>query len=134
MKEEPFGREKVSDAWFRGIASRVNAEPASRSQSQIVSALSAYHEFEQTKLQIAVQSKNYNHKKHMNDLLDAEQLIYLWDLKLGFLTCDAGFKRVKTSPQAARIITVLPEDLAGIGKVGAFLRKVLQSAGTANTI
>jgi len=124
-RKEPLEGDKFSEAWFRGIASRIKADPGSKPMAEMVSLLSAYHEFEQTKLQIALRSQEYNAEKHRNDLLDAEQLIYLSDPTLCFLTCDGGFQNlVKKSPQAPRIITIPPADLADSEKVEALLRKI----------
>jgi hypothetical protein len=134
-KKEPLEGEKFSDAWFRGIASRIRAGPTSRSMSEIVTELNTYHQFEQAKLQVAVSSKNYNPAKHENDLLDAEQLIYLSDPSLCFLTCDTGFQKlVQKSPQTARIITVKPEELADAVNVEAVLRKIVVPASAAKTL
>jgi hypothetical protein len=61
--------------------------------------------------------------------LDAEQLIYLCDPALCFLTCDTGFQKlVKKSPQAARIATVGHEDLRDAKNVEAVLRKIVEPA------
>lgn len=112
---------------FRGIATRVRADATSKPASEIVSALNAYHEFEQAKLHIATQNRDYNPEKHQNDLFDAEQLIYLADQSLCFLTCDFGFQKLlKKSAQATRITTVPPGDLADAKKVEALLRKITQ--------
>jgi hypothetical protein len=98
--------------------------------AEMVSTLSAYHEYEKTKLEIAVKSKGYNPEKHRNDLLDAEQLIYLSDPSLHFLTCDGGFQNfVKELPQAKRIITVEPAALADAGKTETMLRGIVGLVG-----
>jgi hypothetical protein len=96
---------------------------------EMVSALCGYHEYEETKLRVALSSKGYNPEKHANDLLDAEQLIYLMsDSSLHFLTRDGGFQNlVKKSPQAKRIVTVEPGALADAGKVEAVLRGVVEA-------
>jgi hypothetical protein len=65
-------------------------------------------------------SKEYNPEKHANDLLDAEQLIYLSNSTLCFITCDSGFQNlVKKSPQAKQIIAVAQEELGDAAKVEA---------------
>jgi hypothetical protein len=134
-RKEPFDGEKFSEAWFRGIANRVKADPASKRMSEIILELSAYHEFEHGKLQAAVQNKDYNPEKHANDLLDAEQLIYLQDKSLCFLTCDTGFQNlVKKSPQVSRIIIVSGEDLASASMVEALLRKITQPTSTSKPV
>jgi hypothetical protein len=120
-KKEQFD---FSEAWFRGIAKRAKADPESKTVAVIVSKLSAYHEFEQVKLQIALQSKDYNAEKHQNDLLDAEQLIYLGDPSLCFLTCDSGFGRITKSAQRSRLKIVAPEELSDVEKIEALLRQI----------
>lgn len=124
-RKAPLSEEEFSSEWFRGIANRVKADPTSRVVSDIVSKLSAYHEFEHSKLNIALQNRDYNVKKHMNDLFDAEQLIYLADPTLHFLTCDYGIRSlVKSSPQAERIITVSPDLLRDSLNVERLLREL----------
>jgi hypothetical protein len=85
---------------------------------------SAYHDFERVKLERALQAKGYNAEKHQNDLLDAEQLIYLGDTTLSFLTCDIDFDRVKNSPQADRITIASPHELADVFKIENLLRRI----------
>jgi Protein of unknown function (DUF2934) len=113
-----------SEAWFQGVAKRAKADPKSKTPGQLAEAFSAYHEFERVKLEIALQSKEYNAEKHQNDLLDAEQLIYLGSSGLNFLTCDNGFKRVSKSSQSKQIAIVSPIELSDAGKVETVLRQV----------
>ncbi len=130
-RKESLEGDKFSEAWFLGVAKRAKADPKSKRVLELVTALSAYHEFEQVKLQTALRYKDYNPEKHQNDLLDAEQLIYLGDPSLCFLTCDTGFARVNKSAQAARIIIVSPAELSEVHKVEAVLRKVTGQATSA---
>lgn len=127
-EKKPFESDEFTDAWFKGLARRVKADPNSRSMPEIVGELSAYHEFEELKLRTALQNTDYNPAKHANDLLDAEQLIYLYDYSLCFLTCDKGFQKVSRSSQASRIITVAPSTLSDVAGVEALLRRITQSA------
>jgi hypothetical protein len=114
-----------SSLWFNGMARRIKAEPDSKKMQEVVDALSAYHEFEESKLKTALANEDYKPLKHKNDLLDAEQLVYLNDANLRFLTCDKGFAgRVRKSPQAARICTVTLDDLADAPKIEALIRKI----------
>jgi len=110
-RKEPLVGEKFSKVWVQGIAQRVSADPKSRPIEGIVSALSAYHEFEKERLKLATSNAEY--KPDKNDLLDSEQLVYLGNPALNFLTCDGGYsKRVKQSKQAKRIHRVSREALA----------------------
>ena len=125
-RKEPLTGENFSRAWFQGIANRAKADPASKPMWEIVSTLNAYHEFERAKLEVAVQNKDYNPERHQNDLFDAEQVIYLADPTLCFLTCDSGFQNlVKHSPQAPRIRTVQPAELDDTAKVESLLRDIV---------
>lgn len=129
-RESPKG-DWFSEAWFQGIARRVKANAGSRTSIELVRIFGAYHEFERVKLEVALQSAGYNPGKHQNDLLDAEQLIYLGCPELYFLTCDGGFKRVSKSTQAVRIRIVSPHDLANVGKVEAVLREMIRARDSA---
>ena len=67
--------------------------------AKVVEALSAYHEFDFRKLEVALANKaSYNVEKHRNDLFDAEQLVYLSDPSLHFLTADRGYLRKVVNP------------------------------------
>jgi hypothetical protein len=83
---------------------------------------------EKGKLQVALANDEYNPEKHKNDLLDAEQLIYLFDATLCFLTCDKGVSNfVKKSSQASRVITVSPNDLNNAASAEKVLRGIVRS-------
>jgi hypothetical protein len=114
--------------WFQGIARSVNADPASKPIDKIVTALSAHHEFEQAKLQTALIEPEYNplSRKNQNDIIDAEQLLYLCEPTLCMITADAGFKsKVRKSPQAARIITAPASDLMNAATAESVLKHAL---------
>ena len=126
-RKEPLGAENFSTLWFRGIANRVKANPTTRPMSELISDLNAYYEFEESKLKTALQYKDYNPEKHQNDLFDAEQLIYLSDPSLHFLTCDTGFQNlVKRSHQARQIVTVAQGDLVDSATVEGILRDIVK--------
>src|SRR5882724_154990 len=115
----------MTDAWFVSIANSIHADPKSKPVAEIVSALSAHHEFEQAKLKIALTIADYNplSRKNQNDIIDADQLLYLNDPLLCMITADAGFKsKVTKSPQAARIIAASPGDLMDASRAEAVLR------------
>lgn len=124
-RKEPMDDESFSKAWFQGIANRVKADAKSREMNEIITELSAYHEFEREKLKVGLAHKEYNAERHSNDLLDAEQLIYLSDPSLCFLTCDKGFGKIKESPQAKRIVIVTPPDDLAKPTVVDLVKKIL---------
>ena len=122
-RKEPLTPEAFSEMWVAGIAKRAKADPACRPVADIISSLSAYHEFEEQRLLTAV--NNLAYKPDKNDILDSEQLPYLGDSQLHFLTCDSGYlTRVKKSPQAAQIHKVALGELASVEKVEVLLRKI----------
>lgn len=125
MIDEATKRNDMESAWFFGIAKRVGADPASKPVSEIVSIFNAYYEFEKCKLQRALANPRYNplSRKNRNEVIDAEQLVYLGDPKLCMLTSDRGFKsKVAQSTQAPRIITVPPDDLMDAQKAEHVVR------------
>jgi len=119
----PLSAEEFSEAWVHGIATRVRVDPKSRPVAEIVAALSAYHEFEEERLKVA--ASNLQYVPRPNDLLDSEQLVYLGDPALRFLTCDGGyFARIKKSPQAKQICRASHEELADGARVEELLRRI----------
>ena len=122
-RKEPLTPKAFSEMWVEGIAKRAKADPACRPVAEIISSLSAYHEFEEQRLLTAVNNREY--KPDENDLLDSEQLPYLGAPQLHFLTCDGGYlARIKKSPQAARIHKVTLDELASVEKVEMLLKKI----------
>jgi hypothetical protein len=122
-RKEPLVGEEFSEVWAYGIARRVKADPQIRPLQEIVAGLSAYHEFEEERLKVAASNPAY--KPDKNDLIDSEQLVYLGDPSLHFITCDGGYlKRIKKSAQAARIHKVSKFDLEVAGRVEALIAKI----------
>lgn len=122
-RKDPIVGEKFSEVWVHGIAQRVKADPKSRPLPDIVAGLSAYHEFEEARLKVAASNPAYEPDK--NDLIDSEQLVYLGDPALHFITCDGGYsKRIKKSAQAARIYKVSLSELEVAGRVEALLARI----------
>jgi len=118
----------MTGAWFASIAKSVDADPNSKTVDEIVTALSAHHEFEEVKLQRALTIRLYNppSKDNRNDIIDAEQLVYLSDPSLCMITADTGFKsKVTKSPQAAQIITASPNDLMDATTAAGVLKHAL---------
>jgi hypothetical protein len=128
-KQEKLKAFDMTEAWFGAIANRVGGDSKSKPVAEIVSALSAYHEFEEAKLHTALANPKYNplSKKNRNDIIDVEQLVYLFDESLCMVTADKGFKsKVTKSKQAARIITAPAIELMDAKKVDAILRAALR--------
>ena len=125
-RKKPLLGDQLSEVWVHGIAQRVKVDPASRPTADIVAALSAYHEYECAKVKVAAENRDYDPARHRNDLLDSEQLVYLADPPIHFLTCDGGYsKRVTKSEQAKRIHTASRVELQDATGAEALLAKVL---------
>lgn len=110
-RKNPVGPDELRTAFAHGVANRVRVKPGQKPEREVVGALSAYFEYQNRILSKATANKNYNFLKHQNDALDAEQLVYLADPGLHFLTGDTGFQEVKESEQRARIHIVEPGQL-----------------------
>lgn len=108
---------RFTDIWFNGLARRVGLQSSTRPVARVVAALSALCEFEYNKLRVALGNRKYEAEKHMNDLFDAEQLIYLGDPSLQFLTVDRGYlPKITKSAQRQRIHEVPVTLLADAGR------------------
>jgi hypothetical protein len=96
-----------------GIAERIGAPPASWAEEVVAERLSAYFEFHTDLIVRAVQALGFKFSTpdHLNDHFDAEQLSYLADSDLHFITCDAGYTRVRHAPQRNRIHVLSASDL-----------------------
>ncbi len=124
FRTTPLTEDGFTEVWLDGLTRRLNLQPT-RPAAEVVSALSALHEFEFSKLKLALVDRNYNARKHKNDLFDAEQLIFLGDPDLHFLTVDGGYlRKVTKSPQRRRIHHVEGGLLANAAEVEKLLRQI----------
>jgi hypothetical protein len=89
---------------------------------------SAYREFEERRMFAAILSDSYNpqSRRNRNDGIDGEQLLYLCDERLIFLTCERRFEtRILDSEQKNRIIVARAEELRRYTKATRLLREIL---------
>jgi chorismate mutase len=129
FRKNPFSEETFTEVWCAGQRKRVKQQQNPKPNADIVTALSAFHEFDFEKLKVALANPDYNILKHKNDLLDAEQLIYLGDPKLHFLVIDRGYlRKVVRSPFRSRIHQVEPKDLATPAAAEGVLRGIIGSS------
>lgn len=91
--------------------------------TQIAAALSAYIEYHTELTVRAVRNAAFNFfsRDHLNALIDAEQLAYLVDPSLTFITADGGFRCVTHSAQTARIHVVEANDVRDPARALGFL-------------
>lgn len=108
----------------------IELKPKGSWEAQLLTALSACHEFEVEKLRVAMDNPSYNPSKHKNDALDARQLAYLCDRSLHFLVCDKGYlTKVRHSEQRNRIHQTSQQTLSDPDKTEALLSNILGSTG-----
>jgi hypothetical protein len=113
-KREPLNAAQHRKIWVNFHAQMAGVASYTRRVDDIISSLSAYFEYDNSKLDLAVNDPKYNpcKKEHKNDFLDVKQLVYLAYPNRHFLTCDHGFETfVKTSPQRTRIHRVCQDSL-----------------------
>jgi hypothetical protein len=126
FSKTPLTENTFTNVWVNGIKRRLHLEENTTPPVKVVEALSAYHEFDFNKLKVALANKEqYNIEKHRNDLFDAEQLVYLKDPSLHFLTGDHGYlRKVVVSPFRSRIHEVPVADLTDAEKLESLLRQI----------
>ena len=88
--------------------------------AQIEAALSAYIEYHTELTLRAVNQAGFNFfsRDHLNALFDAEQLAYLVDPSLTFITADGGFSSVSHSAQRTRIHVIEANDVRDPARAG----------------
>lgn len=121
--------EKFTDLWVRGVTARAGVEQGVRSEKEIALILGALYEFDRRAFESAVRDPDYPADEYKNDNVDREQLIYLADPALHFITCDKQYsKKVSQSEQSKRIHTLSQQDLDTSTKVEAILRDIIGAA------
>src|SRR5258706_771104 len=95
LRKKKYKTVDITAPWLEGIAKRIDADPKSTPSSSVVDSLSAYHEYEQSKVTTALKSRHYNalSRTNQNDIIDGEQLVYLADERLCMITGDTGIER-----------------------------------------
>lgn len=118
----------TTPVWANGVVKRAKADSTSKTISEVQALFGAYHEYEQEKLRRALISPGYNPLSHdnQNDIIDAEQLVYLGDPSLCMLTSDKGLKsKVTKSNQATRIVLATPQDLMDSQRAEGVIKAII---------
>ena len=123
-RTRPADDQELRMAFTEAVSSRVGSQPGERPVERITSSLSAYFEYQTKKLSRALVNPNYNFFSHLNDILDAEQLVYLATPELHFLTGDGGFGSVQESEQRVRIHVAEHAQLTGTAAATALLSEL----------
>jgi hypothetical protein len=91
-------------AWAAGILARQGLTPSDESCQKVAQALDAAFHFDMSLYERA-RTSNYNFEKHSTDWIDEQQLYYLSDPRMRFLTADARLQRwINGSCQANRVL------------------------------
>jgi hypothetical protein len=102
------GRSKTvgsPEAWSHGLLSSLEIPFSPERQTKVAEALSAAYHFEVSLLNLA-RNSNYDLQKNVSDLIDAQQLFYLSDPVVVFVTDDSDHKtRLRKGGQQQRIKT-----------------------------
>lgn len=122
-RNQPFSDDQLKGAFVTGLERMVGVKTGVKSINDVVNAMSAYFEFEDVKLK--EHARNPQFRVDRNDILDVEQLVYLEDTRLHFLTCNRkDFDRVKNSPQAQRIHKVPHSALQSPNEIEALFERI----------
>jgi hypothetical protein len=102
------GTKKISpspDEWAENALSFYGIEKDETAREIFLRSLPAAYQFELALFDLA-RNGNFDVKKNVSDLIDAQQLIYLCDPTVVFVTDDSDFKkRVHGNSQSARILS-----------------------------
>jgi hypothetical protein len=94
------------DIWAAVISKSLGLRPSFEWCQRVGGALDAAYEYDQHLWSLVV-SSNYNFAKHRTDWIDQQQLYYLADDQMHFLTGEERIKRrASNSPQRSRILTL----------------------------
>lgn len=125
MRGKPIDWSEDLTFFATGVAQRVGAVLEPGGERKVSELLSAYFEYASNLLRTAVGDPNFSFLKKQNAALDAEQLVYLADSELRFITFDRGFLNVTKSPQKARIHVLSSDSLPDAQSVVTKLNEIL---------
>lgn len=126
-RQKPLSPTDHRTIWVNFHAQWAGVASPTRGVDEVINSLSAHFEYHKTKLDLAVKDPNYDPFNHKNDMLDAQQLVYLAYSNRHFLTCDTGFQNfVKTSPQRTQIHTVPIDSLADEAAIVKLLTSITE--------
>jgi hypothetical protein len=130
LRQRALSQDELRAALPRDIVVSMRAKYGQQSNgavtdAQIETALSAYIEYHTDLTARAVNNRKFNFfsRDHLNALFDAEQLAYLVDPSLTFITADRDFRCVGQSAQRTRIRIVEANDLRDPARVLGLLAR-----------
>ena len=125
LRGQPVDWSQDAVFFATGVMNRVGVKLEPGAEKAVSEFLSAYFEYSSKMLRTALGDPNFSFLKKQNSALDAEQLVYLADSALHFLTLDRGFSSVTKSPQKSRIHILSPEMLKDAKVVVEKLRELI---------
>jgi len=131
VAEPPYDRTRIQAALQKGMASRIGMKESDPRVLELPELFSAFFEYENARFREVANNRHYSpaNKKNINDVYDSEQMIYLANTDLFFLTCDRKYsRRVQKGKQASNIITAKPADLSEPTRESKILREIIEAA------
>jgi hypothetical protein len=110
----PPDRNRLVNAIREGLAKRVDVSPLAPLTYGLRRLFSAFFEYEEERALLIGADRHYNpaNARNINDAFDSEQLLYLTNPDLRFITCDRKYsRRVTRCRQAGQIVTADAADL-----------------------
>jgi len=128
LRSNPLDDSQLAPIFAQAMALRVEVEFKPEVEATVLERLNAYFEYQNEILRRAVANTEYNFEKHRSRALDAEQLVFLADPALHFVTADHGFECITRSQQRARIHILQNTDLTDSASITAFLTSLAPSS------
>jgi hypothetical protein len=120
-------RSKIEAAIREGLTMRVGEAKTATLALGLRRSFSALFEYEEKRSLVIGNDRHYNpaNPKNINDAFDSEQLVYLYDPNIRFITCDRKYqRRVTECKQSVQIITVNSAELRDPVSAATLLRRV----------
>jgi hypothetical protein len=122
-------RDELCHGFLETLAKRARVSIEHPGISAFAARVPGLFRHESARLSRALEDPDFNFlsKKRKNDLFDSEQLIYLAEDHLSFLTTDGGFADAKRTSQGHRVHIVTPEALLTLNDAIQTLNDILQA-------
>jgi len=95
----------TSVSWSNAVLGLMGVPANDTNRAKLLSALYAAHEYDKSLYEMA-KNHNYNFSQHDTDWIDSQQMYYLADPSVLFITCDKNIRfRTKRSSQRLRVLS-----------------------------
>jgi hypothetical protein len=110
------------------IANRAGVPQEGVDVNHVISKLDVLWAYEYQRVTNAAAEKDYNPHRHENDFYDAQQLIYLAQPDIHFLTCDRGFRKSADALQYKRVHWEPTHVLENAEQATRSIRKIIETS------